>query len=151
MKAKDFFTWDFSGSDLQEAYRSYFAEQGVLVGDWDAYFQKMSDGPTTAMVRRNSKGTIIGFIQCSKLTMTSWFFEDTYGFVEEFWVAPEYRCKGHGSEMLKNAEERFASGGVTHMILTTDSAEAFYLHRGYRREKGIAARNLAPVYVKQLE
>ena len=34
------------------------------------------------------------------------------------------------------------------MILTTDTAEGFYIKHGYRRDEGIVAKNRCPVYVK---
>ena len=100
------------------------------------------------ILREDESGQVIGFIMFSRIEMTSWFFEDRYGFIQEFWVAPEYRNRGIGAELLAQAEAFFARQGIHKIILTSDTAEKFYLKHSYRRDEGIVAKNKAPVYVK---
>lgn len=141
----------YDSKPFQEAFRAYFAELGVQVTNWDGLFAQMTDDGDPTLLRTDDAGQVIGFIQFTTIHMTSWFFEARPGFVREFWVAPAHRGQGHGTALLAQAEQWFRQQGLGPMILTTDTAEAFYLHRGYRREKDVVARNRAPVYVKALE
>ena len=149
MMYTDQFIRDYNHVDFQNAFRAYFTELGIQVTDWNGLFQQMTDEGVPAIVRKNEKGMVIGFIQFSRIEMTSWFFEERYGFIQEFWIAPEFRGRGHGTSLLKQAEGWFEKQGVRKMILTTDTAEAFYVRRGYRRANGVAAKNRSPVYVKE--
>lgn len=142
---------DYQGQAIQEAYRSYYEELGVKVTNWEGLFMQMTYEGTPAILRRDKTGRIIGFIQFSVLMMTSWFFEDRYGFIQEFWIAPAFRCQGHGTALMELAEKHFDRQGICRMILTSDTAQEFYLQRGYYRDDHIVAKNNAPVYVKKLE
>ena len=72
------------------------------------------------------------------------------GFVREFWVSSSERGQGHGKDLLQKAEAYFTAQGAARSILTTDSAEAFYLHCGYRKASDIAAKNNDIVLLKDL-
>ena len=139
---------EYNDQAFQTAFWAYFMEMGILVSNWDGLFAGMTDEGVVTILREDESGQVIGFIMVSRIEMTSWFFEDRYGFVREFWVAPEYRNCGIGSELLAQAEAFFARQGIHKMILTSDTAEGFYLKHGYRRDEGIVAKNKAPVYVK---
>ncbi len=140
---------DFGDPAFREAFRKYFREMGVSVEDWEGLFREMNDGGNEAFLRI-SGGDVAGFIQFCPIMFKSWFFEGTIGFVREFWVAPERRGEGHGSALLRLAEERFREKGYGAVILTTDTAEDFYLARGYEKAPGIQAKNKDDVFVKQL-
>ena len=148
MMYTDQFIRDYNHVNFQNAFRAYFTELGIQVTDWNGLFQQMTDEGVPAIVRKNEQGTVIGFIQFSRIEMTSWFFEDRYGFIQEFWVAPEQRNCGIGSELLAQAEAFFSRQGIHKMILTSDTAEGFYRKHGYRRDEGIVAKNRALVFVK---
>lgn len=151
MKYTNLLIRDYSDPAFQKAFRQYFQELGVSVSNWDGLFAQMTDDGCACFIRRDEADRIIGFIQFSKLSMTSWFFEDRCGFVQEFWVAPECRRQGHGAALLAQTEEWFRRQGICRMILTTDTAEKFYLRHGYRRDVSIVAKNRAPVFVKEME
>lgn len=148
MKYTDKLIRDYDDQAFQTAFRAYFTEMGIQVSNWKGLFAGMTDEGDPTILRMDESGRVIGFIQFSRIEMTSWFFEDRYGFIREFWVAPEQRSQGHGSALLEQAEAFFARQGIHKMILTSDTAERFYLKHGYRKEDGIAAKNRAPVYVK---
>ena len=139
---------DYSDQAFQTAYCAYFAEMGMQVSNWEGLFTQMTDEGEPTIIRMDENGRVIGFIQFCRVEMTCWFFEDRYGFIREFWVAPEHRSQGHGTALLKQAEAWFAKQGVCKMILTPDTAEGFYIRHGYRRDEGIVAKNRSPVYVK---
>lgn len=139
---------EYNDQAFQAAFRAYFAEMGIQVSNWEGLFAQMTDEGDTTILRMDESGQVIGFIMFSRIEMTSWFFEDRYGFIREFWVAPEQRNKGIGAELLAQAETFFARQGIHKMILTSDTAERFYLKHGFRKEEGMVAKNKAPVYVK---
>lgn len=142
---------DFSDPAFQNAFKQYFAELGVDdVEDWDSIFKQMND-ENLAFVRFDENKEIIGFIQFTSLTFTSWFFEEKYGFIREFWVAKKYRSKGYGTELLRLAEQYMCEKGIYSSILTTDTAEEFYLKNGYTKVPGCKAKNDDDVFVKRLK
>ena len=145
---------DFTDPVFQAAFKKYFAEMNVNVKDWDGLFQEMNRGNegerNVAYVRTAADGSLIGFILFIPIRFTSWFFEETCGFVREFWVADGYRSKGHGSELIALAERYFLEHGIYTSILTTDTAERFYERHGYARAFGCRAKNQDEVFVKTL-
>lgn len=145
---------DFSDPWFQAAFRQYFEELGLKVKDWDGLFREMDQGNSgeknTAYVRTGPEG-VIGFIMFIPICFTSWFFEETCGFVREFWVAAEHRGRGLGSGLLALAERYFLEHGIYTSILTTDTAGRFYERRGYRKAAGCSAKNKDEVFVKRLK
>lgn len=143
---------DFSDPLFQSAFKMYFTELDIPVRDWDSLFREMNDeGGNLAFVRMDGNGSVVGFIQFKPIQFTSWFFEETCGFIREFWVSEAYRNAGHGTELLRLAEEYFREHGMYTSILTTDTAERFYLKRGYQRAHGCKAKNKDAVFVKRLQ
>lgn len=168
---------DFSDPSFQTAFRAYFGELGCRVTNWEGLFAGMCEigrdytwmrrdeaGQVTtflsgmdaqerdyAWVRRDDTGRVTGFIQFTPMHMGSWFFRVKCGFVREFWIAPDERGRGHGSALLRLAEDWLRTQGCSFVLLTTDTAPEFYRRRGYRLQAGIEARNRDAVYVRTLE
>lgn len=143
---------DFLDPIFQDAFKQYFSELGIKVKDWDGLFKEMNDdGDNLAFVRLDENKEVIGFIQFKPIVFTSWFFEETYGFIREFWVAEKHRNKRHGSELLEITEQYLCDQGIYSSILTTDTAEYFYMKHGYVKAPGCKARNKDDVYVKRLK
>ncbi len=142
---------DFTDPLFQAAFRQYFAELGISVKDWDGLFRQMNEeGGNEAIVRTGENGELVGFIQFRPIPFTSWFFEETCGFIREFWVAAAYRNGGHGAALLRQAEERFRAQGIRTAVLTSDTAERFYLRHGYEKAPACRAKNGDEVFVKRL-
>jgi len=142
---------DFSEPTFQEAFKIYFRELGINVNDWDGLFREMNDEKDNkAYVRIAENNNIAGFIQFKPITLSNWFFEEKLGFIREFWIAPEYRSQGHGTELLRLAESYFAQDDIRKTILTTDTAEEFYVKNGYRKDRAFTAANKDEVFVKDL-
>lgn len=153
MKYTDVWMPDFADPGLQNAFRAYFGELGVQVRNWEGLFEEMSAGIDAVLVRKDGNGAIVGFLMLAATdAVTAWrgFFCARLGFIQEFWIAPEYRGKGHGGALLQLAEAQFAAQGCGYAILTTDTAAAFYEKHGYRLQKGITAKNQDDVYLKVL-
>ncbi len=143
---------DFSSPVFQNAFKQYFDEVDVKVSDWDGLFGEMnSEGGNYAFVRTADDGRIIGFIQFKPIEFTSWFFNETCGFIREFWISPEFRNQGHGSALISLAEDYFIKEGMQTSILTTDTAERFYLKHGYFKAFACKAKNQCDVFKKRLK
>lgn len=143
---------DFSHSLFQTAFRQYFSELGYTIRDWDGLFKEMNDdGDNIAFVRTSTDGKVIGFIQFRPVKFSSWFFEETCGFIREFWIAEEFRNKSHGTALLGLAEKYFMDHGIYTSILTTDTAASFYVRHGYVKALGCKAKNQDEVFIKHLK
>lgn len=142
---------DFSDPLFRKAFQQYFTGLGYHIRDWDSLFQEMNaDGGNLAFVRTSANGNAIGFIQFKPLKFTSWFFEETCGFIREFWVADGFRNQAHGSALLELTERYFIENGIYTSILTTDTAAHFYEKHGYINAPGCKAKNQDAVFLKHL-
>ncbi|MBQ8264025.1 MAG: GNAT family N-acetyltransferase [Oscillospiraceae bacterium] len=151
MKHTDILITDFTNPYFQSAFRSYYADMGERVNNWVRCFENMNkDGDNLAYIRLSEENEAIGFIQFKIICLKNWFFEERLGFIREFWVDSNYRRKGHGSELLAITENYFLSKKVYKAILTTDTAEVFYINKGYEKDSSIIADNQMDVFVKQL-
>ena len=170
------YTTDFADAAFRNAFRTYFAEMGCRVTNWDGLFAAMGEtgreytwthrddaGRVThfvsginaeerdhAFILRDEGGEAVGFIQFTTMDMDSWFFTARGGFIREFWIRPELRRQGYGSGLLQKAEAWLREQGCLCVLLTTDTAPDFYRRHGYTLQKGIQARNQADVYLKPL-
>ena len=144
---------DLTDVDVRRAFRAYYEELGVMVTNWEGLFAEISASPDCFFVRRDQSGAVIGFLLfalTSAETAERSFFTTQLGWIEEFWIAPEYRKQAHGTALLRLAEEHFIQLGCAYAILTTDTAPQFYEQQGYRLQRGIIAKNKSNVYVKPL-
>ena len=146
---------DFTSPVFRAAFQQYFEEIGMKIKDWDGLFQEMNRGDdgekNAAYVRLSADGGAISFLLFIPIRFASWFFEETCGFIREFWVAETFRGQGHGSELLSLAERYFLEHGIYTSILTTDMAGRFYERHGYRKAAGCGAKNKDEVFVKRLK
>ena len=141
---------DFMDARFQQAFQLYFEELGIRVKDWDGLFREMNADGNAAYLRLAEDGGTVGFIQFKPIILSNWFFEEKAGFIREFWIAEAYRKQGHGAALLRMAEEYFIQQDIRRVLLTTDTATAFYEKHGYRKDSGIQAKNHDDVYVKEL-
>lgn len=150
MEIKNILIDDFNDPDFRAMFKRYFDELNVKVNEWDKLFDLMNREKRNFAYIRYLDDIPIGFIQFTVITFSGGFFEAKMGFIREFWIDGEYRGKGHGSELLCLAEEYFISNGVYKSILTTDTAERFYIRHGYTKDVDIKAKNNFAVFVKAL-
>ena len=172
----DSLTNDFADASFQAAFRVYFGELGCRVTNWEGLFRAMgevgreytwthrdeagrmvsftsgrdNDVRDHAYIRRDESGEVVGFIQFTTMDMGSWFFTAKCGFVREFWIREDLRKQGHGSELLRLAEEWMQAQSCMCVLLTTSTAPEFYKKHGYALQMDIRARNQEPVYLKRL-
>lgn len=145
----DALIFSYNDDAFQAAFRAYFAELGCQVSNWDGLFAEMNNAAEPTYIRRDEAGRVVGFIMFAPMDMKSWFFETRVGFIREFWVAPERRNQGLGGELLAQAEAWLTGKGIRRAILTTDTAPAFYVRHGYRRDESIRAKNNDAVFIKE--
>lgn len=142
---------DFTHNAFQQAFKTYFQELGIQIKNWEGLFQEMNnEGDNLAYVLLDDNGRALGFIQLKPIQLANWFFEEHLGFIREFWIAETARGKGYGSQLLQLAESYLQGQKIPKAILTTHTAEAFYLKKGYRRDFSFLAKNEDPVYIKDL-
>ena len=149
-KIRDILIVDFTQEIFQNAFKLYFKELGIDVKNWDALFQEMSEERDNKVYIRMDNDEIVGFIMFKSEQLSNWFFEENFGFIREFWVAEKYRKNGHGSHLLKLAEDYFRENKIFKIILTTDTAKQFYETQGYHLDKAYIAKNEDEVFVKNL-
>ena len=176
MNYTDTLTNDFTDAAFRTAFRQYMGEMGCRVTNWEGLFAAMgetgreytwthrddagrvirfasglnADERDHAIVMRDEMGEVAGFIQFTTMDANSWFFTAKCGFVREFWITGDLRRQGHGARLLHLAEEWLKQQGCLCVLLTTGTAPAFYEKHGYTLQKGVQARNQAPVYLKPL-
>ncbi len=142
---------DFTDPRFRAVFQTYFAELDITVRDWDGLFREMDEENTNrAYLMLDGSGGTVGFLQFQLTVFSNWFFEEPFGFVREFWVAPGYRRQGHGKTLLRMAEDYFKDHGADRSVLTADDAVGFYLANGYERSSSIHAKNKMEVFVKTL-
>ena len=142
---------DFTDPRFRCAFQSYFAELSISVRDWDGLFREMNEeGSNLAYLLLDESGETLGFIQFQTTGFSNWFFEEPFGFIREFWIAPAYRRRGYGKMLLHLAEAYIMEHGAHRAILTADDAVSFYLANGYEKAPGIRAKNKMEVFVKTL-
>lgn len=143
---------DFSNPLFQTAFKKYFSELDYRIRDWNGLFKEMNDeDDNMAFVRTSKDGKIIGFILFRPVKFSSWFFEETCGFIREFWIAEEFRNKKHGTALINLVEKYFMDHGIYTSILTTDTAVRFYERHGYAKALGCKAKNQHEVFIKRLK
>lgn len=151
MTANTILLSDFSDPRFRSAFQAYFDEIGVRVSDWDGLFHEISaEGNNLAYFLPDQSGGAVGFLLFQTTAFSNWFFEEAFGFIREFWIAPAYRRQGYGTFLLRLAEAYFWEHGARRALLTADHAVAFYLANGYERSPGIRAKNKMEVLAKTL-
>lgn len=142
---------DHEDPRFMSAFQQYFEELGEEIPCWDDLLREMNDGKNASLLLTAPDGSVMGFIQFTPMVLENWFFTVPLGFIREFWVAPTHRRRGFGSLLLRGAEDYFRAKGIYRVILTSDTAQGFYLHQGYREDGGVQALNHIPVFVKDLQ
>ena len=140
---------DHRDTCFTDAFTRYFAELGISVQNWEGLWDEMNRSGVSTLLRERD-GYAIGFVQYEVITSKSGFFEERLGFLREIWVDPSLRDAGHGRALLALAEAACREVGVRRMILTSDTAEAFYLHLGYCPRADIRSKNGLCVYERLL-
>lgn len=134
---------DFTDFRFRTAFQTYFSELNISVKDWDGLFHEMnSQGNNLAYLLLDDAGGTLGFLQFQLTCFSHWFFEEPFGFIREFWIAPDHRRQGYGKTLLHLTEAYFVEHGALRSVLTPDddAAAGFYRANGYVKAPGIQAK-----------
>ncbi|MGI5938407.1 MULTISPECIES: ribosomal protein S18-alanine N-acetyltransferase [Methanoculleus] len=115
-------------------------ERVSFVDPWDerTFREALAAYPETFFVARNN-GDLAGFVS-GGIEDTG---EEVYGHVMNLAVAPEYRRKGIGWQLIRRLEREYvilgASGVQLEVRISNTGAQEFYRRLGYREVFQIAA------------
>ncbi len=76
------------------------------------------------------------------------FIKPEYGYIMEFYVLPEHRRKGYGTEMFRHIQTLFHAHGTQRMYLTADqvTGKPFWLAQGFEHLGEISPENGMKIY-----
>lgn len=119
--------WDFEGIAGFEALRVELVLQRLLAD------------PTLGLIwLAESQGALVGYLIV--VLVMSVEHRGLMGEIDEFFVLPEARSRGTGSQLLGAAEAALAQRGCVRLQLqlgtANSAARAFYEHRGYAPRSG---------------
>lgn len=144
---------DHFDQQFTDTFKKYFKELGINVNNWNGIFTEMNDcigkyNMKTLVILFNGK--TIGFIQFQKDELLNWFFKEQIGFIREFYIDSQYRGKGYGSRLIELALKWFKDEGIKKVLLTSDTADAFYIKLGFKHDEAYLANNALRTYVIEL-
>lgn len=144
---------DLNHPQFQLAFKQYFIELGLdfRQEDYDDIFSQMNEQDGNFAYIAIEADVCVGFIQGRKEEFNHWFFSYPFGFIREFWVHPQHREKGLGTQLLKTIELDFFNSSLQKVILTSDTEVEFYQHHGYQIDSSIRAENEIFVLVKTIK
>ena len=152
------YTTDFTDAAFQRSFRTYFGELGCRVTNWEGLFAAMGEtGREYTWTHRDDTGRVSRFVSGISAEERDHAFllrdetGEEAGFIREFWLRSDLRRQGHGTRLLRKAEDWLRQQGCLCVLLTTVTAPEFYRKNGYTQQNGIEARNTEPVFAKLLK
>jgi ribosomal protein S18 acetylase RimI-like enzyme len=147
----DVFVEDFESEPFMTAFKTYFGEISGRERNWSMLFRQMNaEKDVTKAIMRLDGDTVVGFILFCPLQLSCPFFTESYGYIRELWVAPEYRRTGSGGQLLTLAEQYFFDQKLACVMLKAEpQAEGFYRKLGYA-EKNTAISEDGVMYAKTI-
>ena len=130
---RDIYVEDFESEPFMTAFKAYFSEISGGTRNWPMLFRQMNaEKDVTKAIMRLDGDTVAGFILFCPLQLTCPFFTESYGYIRELWVAPDYRQTGTGRRLMALAEQFFSDLGMSQIMLKAEPrAEGFYRKLGY--------------------
>jgi GNAT superfamily N-acetyltransferase len=82
----------------------------------------------------------------------SGLIEKGYGFVMEFYIAPEFRRKGYGQLFYEHIEKTLINDGTQNIYLTSDTVTGvpFWVAMGFSESGKIDPDNNLPIFIKNI-
>lgn len=98
--------------------------------------QRAADPRSVFLVAERDAGHLVGFLVATVEAEIPIYRVESFGFIHDLWVEPEYRHEGLGRQLTMLAIERFREMGVSQIRLDTaianDSARALFASCGFR-------------------
>ena len=105
---RDLYVDNFESEPFMTAFKAYFGEISGGTRNWPMLFRQMNaEKDVTKAIMRLDGDTVAGFILFCPLQLTCPFFTESYGYIRELWVAPDYRQTGTGHRLMALAEQYF--------------------------------------------
>lgn len=89
----------------------------------DQFFENVSDELAT-FIAENERGEIFGFVEAGTRPYAEGCVSSPVGYIEGWWVDPNYREQGVGGALLAAAESWARTLGLTEMASDADLANA---------------------------
>lgn len=130
---RDIYVGNFESEPFMTAFKTYFSEISDGTRNWPMLFRQMNaEKDVTKAIMRLDGDTVVGFILFCPLQLSCPFFTESYGYIRELWVAPEYRRTGIGGQLLTLAELYFSDRNIAQVMLNAEpQAMGFYRKLGY--------------------
>lgn len=130
---RDLYVDNFESEPFMTAFKAYFSEISDGTRNWPMLFRQMNaEKDVTKAIMRLDGDTVVGFILFCPLQLSCPFFTESYGYIRELWVAPEYRRTGSGGQLLTLAEQYFSDRNIAQVMLNAEpQAIGFYRKLGY--------------------
>ena len=147
------FISDFKNEKFISAFKTALEEFSIDLSKLGTYIEEFNAaGNIFAYVLVSEKGESIGMIQFQKTELSNQYITEEYGFIREFWIAPDYRKQNLGSSLLKEAETYFSKNDIIFIILSSrKEAVEFYVKNGYIEKKNAQSFNGMVVLEKNLQ
>lgn len=73
---------------------------------------------------------------------SDWCKRPGWGSIREFYIRPDFRCRGLGTELAAWTERELRKMGAQHLYLTADDAIPFWQHCGYSKTNEFCSNEL---------
>ena len=136
---QDIYVEDFESELFTEAFKKYHGEVSTSPWNWELLFQQMnSEKDITKAIMRLDGNTVVGFIMFCEVELKCIFFSEKFGYIRELWVDAAYRNTGHGSQLMRLAENYFSDRMVSQTaLMTSPKVKGFYQKLGYSASEAI--------------
>jgi ribosomal protein S18 acetylase RimI-like enzyme len=141
--------------NFKKLFLSYFDELGVKLPDGydvfsDIELSAKNEQMITIVAKQHSE--MIGFImfQPEQLISSTKFFKQDTTFIREFSVLKDYRKTGIGTQLMEYVFDYCNKNNIHTIILTTHSAQEYYLRLGFVEDSSYSAKNKQIVYIKKI-
>lgn len=123
---------------LENLMAAYMAELGddtpedVVRRKLFPFIHKQFDAKLIRITLALEGGTPIGFsVYQIDIPESDWCKRPGWGFIREFYIAPEFRRRNAGRRLADDTEQRLRNMGCTQLYLTSDTAVPFWERCGY--------------------
>ena len=145
---------NFYDERFKQCFRAYFLEIGIHLKENTDVFDEIAKSYEKEKMRTfviEEEKQFAGFIMLQPERLQSGFFEEQVGFIRELWIAPSFRQRGYGKQLMEIAENYFKKCEVRKLILTyEENAFGFYKSLGFHEDDAYKAKNEGNVIVKYI-
>lgn len=87
--------------------------------------------------------TLIGFsVYQIDQPESDWYKRPGWGFIREFYIAPEFRCRNYGRQLAQHTEQALREMGAENLYLTSGDGIPFWQRCGWRLTEETCSNDL---------